>query len=69
MVEKPAGYVCPLSPEACQALEQLAELEQTQAYNIQQCGLCGLDLAQYKARSDQRMQLIRMIQTNFPPTT
>jgi hypothetical protein len=64
-IPKPADYVCPLSAEACSALDQLIQMEQTQQYNIQQCGLCGLTLEQYQARSQQRLALAKLIQEHI----
>jgi hypothetical protein len=64
-IPKPLDYTCPLSSEACQAIDQLIQMEQTQLYNIQQCGLCGLTLEQYEARSRQRMALANLIKEHI----
>lgn len=66
-ISRPPDYQCPLSQEACDALDQLIAMEQTQLYNIQQCGLCGLTLEQYQQRSEQRLAMAQLIRQHFPP--
>jgi hypothetical protein len=67
LLKPPPGYQCPLGDEYLGMLNQAISLEQTHHYNLQQAGLCGLDMGKMQADADRRMQLFLALKAHFFP--